>query len=334
MKHSEDAPSVPPLGYEEFGYEEWRALLRAMSGRRFNAEGIERNAFVGWVRPVSVYGLTALNIGCNAERVERTYRDVRLDGVDDYFAVLQVGGKSAVTHNDQSVQLTVGDAVLVDAARPVTYFANDESKPLNVVALKLPRDSLVSYLGFDPQGGICRRSGTIAGRLLFELIRCSDRDEGSASSPADSYLQLVVYDLVGALFAPSNPSPLSRHSDMLFARIRNIINDRFTDPDFDSCQLANEAGLSLRYVQKLFTERGATFSQFVYSLRLDHAARLLQRKASLRTRQPLSEIAYGCGFRDYAHFARRFRHRFGCAPGAHLAGQNGKGDGAVRGITT
>jgi AraC family transcriptional regulator, positive regulator of tynA and feaB len=51
--------------------------------------------------------------------------------------------------------------------------------------------------------------------------------------------------------------------------------------------------------------------QLNYSLRLDHAARLLHRRASLETSQHLSEIAYACGFRDYTHFALRFRHRFG-----------------------
>ena len=68
-------------------------------------------------------------------------------------------------------------------------------------------------------------------------------------------------------------------------------------------------------VQKLFTARGSTCSEFIYLLRLDHAAHLLHRRASLETSQPLSEIAYACGFRDYTHFARRFRHRFGYPPG-------------------
>jgi AraC family transcriptional activator of tynA and feaB len=40
--------------------------------------------------------------------------------------------------------------------------------------------------------------------------------------------------------------------------------------------------------------------------------------------EPLSEIAYACGFRDYAHFARRFRKRFGYSPGDHA------GAGSVR----
>ena len=109
-------------------------------------------------------------------------------------------------------------------------------------------------------------------------------------------MQLAVYDLVGALFAPSDPWPVSRHADKLFARIRGVIKDGFADPDFGPAEVAAEAGISLRYLQKLFTERGSTCSEFIYSLRLDHAARLLHRRALLSTSQPLSEIAYACGF--------------------------------------
>jgi AraC family transcriptional regulator, positive regulator of tynA and feaB len=81
--------------------------------------------------------------------------------------------------------------------------------------------------------------------------------------------------------------------------------------------VAARAGISLRYLQKLFTQRGSTCSELIYSLRLDHAARLLGRRESLRNGQPLSEIAYACGFRDYTHFTRKFRHRFGHPPGGH-----------------
>ena len=108
-------------------YDAWRDLLRSMCGRYYS-EGIEPNAFSGWVRPVNVRGFTALDIGCNAHRVERTYRDVRLDGADHYFAVFQVGGQLAMTHNDHAVRLAAGDVALVDAARPVTYFANNRER--------------------------------------------------------------------------------------------------------------------------------------------------------------------------------------------------------------
>jgi AraC family transcriptional activator of tynA and feaB len=311
MNSSGDLNNAPELDYEA-----WRDLMRSMCGR-YNPEGIKPGDFAGWMHPVSVCGFTALDMGCNAQRIERTYRDARLDGVDHYFAIFQVGGASAMlSHNDQALRLGIGDVAFVDAARPATYFADDGQGPWNTVTLNLPRELLVSHLGFEPQAGICRRAGTTAGRLLFELIRNAGQAEGSA---AESYMQLAVYDLVGALFAPSDAWPASRHADKLFARIRGVIKDGIADPDFGPGEVAAAVGISLRYLQKLFTERGSTCSEFIYSLRLDHAARLLKRRASLRTGQPLSEIAYASGFRDYTHFARRFRHRFGYAPGVHAA---------------
>jgi AraC-like DNA-binding protein len=133
-------------------------------------------------------------------------------------------------------------------------------------------------------------------------------------------MQLAIYDLVGALFAPSEPWSTSRPTEKLFARLRVLARKRIEDPGFGPGELASAAGISLRYAQKLFTARGLTCSGFIYSLRLEHAARLLQRRASLRTGQPLSEIAYACGFRDYSHFARKFRQRFGIPAGTYESG--------------
>jgi AraC family transcriptional regulator, positive regulator of tynA and feaB len=90
-----------------------------------------------------------------------------------------------------------------------------------------------------------------------------------------------------------------------------------------------KAGISLRYLQKLFTQHGSTCSEFTYSLRLEHAAHLLHRRALLGTSQSLSEVAHACGFSDYTHFARKFRHRFGHAPGAHEV-DGRAGNGTVR----
>jgi hypothetical protein len=88
MRQCQDVFDTPDLEYEE-----WRDLLRTLCGR-YNPEGVEAKAFSGWVRPRDVCGFTALDMGCNAPRIERTYRDARLDTVDNYFAVFQVGGQS------------------------------------------------------------------------------------------------------------------------------------------------------------------------------------------------------------------------------------------------
>jgi AraC-like DNA-binding protein len=182
------------------------------------------------------------------------------------------------------------------------------------LSLQLLRQPLKSHLGFEPLSGFHGSHATWVGRLLYQLIRESAENDNMISALADRYMQLAIYDLIGALFSPPDAMPVWPHTDKLFWRVRDIIKDRFADPDFGPCEVAIEAGISLRYLQKLFYQRRSTCREFIYSFRLDHAMRLLHRRKWMRTGEPVSEIAYASGFRDYTHFARRFRHRFGYSP--------------------
>jgi AraC family transcriptional activator of tynA and feaB len=325
-----DGAATPRLDFEA-----WTAFLRASCGNQ--PEVADYSAFAGWVRPMSICGLaaTALKIECGftalevdrgAYRSARTHRDARLIGADYYYAVFQLAGRSALAQNDELLQLAVGDVALLDAAQPAACFAGDS----RWLRLQLPRQSLISHLGYELRGGLYAHGGTPAARLLFELVCSAGEGDGAASSSADSYMQLAVYDLIGALFAEPDPLPVSRHADRLFARVRTVVKEGFADPDFGPRTVAAETGISLRYLQKLFTVRGSTCSEFIYSLRLEHAARLLHRRASFSTSQPLTEIAYACGFRDYTHFARRFRDRFGYPPGDRAQASGRARTGAVR----
>jgi AraC family transcriptional regulator, positive regulator of tynA and feaB len=164
------------LGPTVLDYEAWRDLLRSMCGRYYS-EGIEPNAFAGWVRPVTTRGLTALDIGCNAHQVERTYRDFRLDGADHYFTLFQASGQSAMIHKDQAVRLAVGDVALVDAARPVTYCADNGSEPWTTVSLSLPRQSLVRTVIRAPRAASARSLSR------FGLCASPARHSHTQSSP-------------------------------------------------------------------------------------------------------------------------------------------------------
>jgi len=97
-------------GTPQLDFEGWRAFLRASCGNQ--PDVIDRSAFTGWVRPISVCGLAAaalkiecgfaaMNSGHDAYRSERTQRDVRNAGADYYYVVFQVGGRSALTQNDE-----------------------------------------------------------------------------------------------------------------------------------------------------------------------------------------------------------------------------------------
>jgi AraC family transcriptional regulator, positive regulator of tynA and feaB len=294
-------------------YESFISSFHSHCGR-FNPKRVERENFIGLKKARALAGVTVIDIQCNAERVERTQRDIALDGLDHYYALVQITGETIFLQQDRVMKLQIGDVALLDAARPVAAFCGDQ--PGQWVAFHFPRRVLASHFGFEP-GAASALGGTLPGRLLLQ-VGC---DMAGVAEPGvgagDPYLRSMVYDLIGAMFAASDPHVVSGHSEKLYARLCRIIEGRYAELDLKPSDVAAEAGISVRYLQKLFTVRGSSFTHLVQSLRLDQAARLLDRREQLHAKQSLSEIAYACGFCDYTHFARRFRRRFGHVPGAH-----------------
>jgi AraC family transcriptional activator of tynA and feaB len=311
----------------ELDYDSWREDLFAGWGT-YRANSADRAVFRGRIRHRKLFGLVAMDFTCNASVIERTRHDARIDSYEHYYAAIQLAGGSTIVRDDQSLAMRVGDIVLVDSTRPVTFAGDEKLQYGQWLCVQLPRQSLVSHIGFEPEMGSCGRRETRPARLFYHLVLDSLDDASSLSTPGDLYMHLAVYDLLGALFAPSDATPVSLHTDRLFARICRIIRGRFRDPDLTPNQVATEAGLSLRYLQKLFTARGLTYSHYLHSVRLDHAALLLERRALMKTGQPLAVIAYACGFRDYTYFARGYRRRFGHVPGR--SGLCPPEDGVVR----
>jgi AraC-like DNA-binding protein len=293
--------------------DEWMSFLRRSCAN--DLVGFDPTTFMGWFQRYEVYGLNALNAGSNIEKINRTPRHTRLDGIEDYSLIFQLTGRTAFDHNDRLLELDGGDVILVDPTRPMTVF--NEPGLVRHLALHLPRQQLVSHLGFEPKGGL-HRTGTAANRLLLQLMREALRDGADVNDLPESQMQLVVFDLLAALFAPERVEPTSHYSEKVFARICRLIEARFSDPDLTPPAVASEARISVRYLQKLFSARGTTCSRFIHALRLDRASYLLRRRALLKSGQPLGGIAFACGFLDYPHFSRKFRERFGHAPSAHV----------------
>ena len=61
-------PMVPAPPHLDF--EAWKDRIRQIGGR-FDPQDIDPEAFAGWVRPITAYGLTAAEVGSNAHVVER-----------------------------------------------------------------------------------------------------------------------------------------------------------------------------------------------------------------------------------------------------------------------
>jgi len=297
---------------ETLDSDEWASSLDTACAH--DLSGIDPSTFVGWFDTSRVYGLTAISAGSNIAKVDRTPRHARRDGLEDYSLIFQLSGRSAIDHEDRLLELNAGELILVDPTRPITLF--NEPGIVRHMALHLPRGQLVSHLGFEPNGAL-HRGRTVASRLLTQFMIEAFGENAPSPELPEHLMQLVVYDLLAALFAPPASERGSAYTDKLFARICSVIKARFADTDLTPASVATECGISIRYLQKLFTARGTTCSHYISSVRLEHASRRLHRRSSLKTAEPLGEIAHACGFHDYAHFSRKFRERFGHPPSAY-----------------
>jgi AraC family transcriptional regulator, positive regulator of tynA and feaB len=108
-------------------------------------------------------------------------------------------------------------------------------------------------------------------------------------------------------------------------RVCGIIKDRFADPGISPHEVGCRGGNFAALFAEAVYGPPVECSHYIISLRLDHAARLIERRALMKTGQALSEIAYACGFRDYTQSARGFRRRFGITTGAVGAGATDNG---------
>jgi AraC-like DNA-binding protein len=74
--------------------------------------------------------------------------------------------------------------------------------------------------------------------------------------------------------------------------------------------MAQHSGLSERYIQKLYLSNiGISPSAFTSVIRFNKSLHLV-----LNTSEPLTTIAYDCGYYDQAHFIKEFKKFTGITP--------------------
>ena len=115
------------------------------------------------------------------------------------------------------------------------------------------------------------------------------------------------------------PSENTRHRGQLARRILHNIESRYADPELSPEVVADQCGISKRYLQTLLAGSGTSFVQELNATRLDRASDILidPRAKGLA----IADVAYRSGFLDAGYFTRLFRKRFGITPSQWRAGQ-------------
>lgn len=103
------------------------------------------------------------------------------------------------------------------------------------------------------------------------------------------------------------------------ARVSELIEARISEP-LAVTEMAAAAGLSAAHFTRAFRQHtGQTPYQYVLARKLERARAVLECLEN----EKLANVAVEHGFFDQAHFTRRFRKRFGVAPGEFLRQRRG-----------
>lgn len=101
--------------------------------------------------------------------------------------------------------------------------------------------------------------------------------------------------------------------EKLISKALKVVESRLSDADFTVEELARELGMSrVHLYKKLQALTGKSPIEFIRTLRLQHAAQLLEK-----SQLTVSEIAYKVGFNNPKYFARYFKEEYKMLPSAY-----------------
>jgi AraC-like DNA-binding protein len=245
--------------------------------------------------------------------IRRDRRQVLATNDDRYCLARNAGSRTALmVHRGREFTMRPGTMVLLKLDEP--FLGVDGESHKRFTSMNLPAATLRSMVPhvdemvareLEPGGALSLALDY--GNLLL--------DHPTAADEAGLVIAQHLLDLAAlGLGAHGDQALAAQRGGLRAVRLKavlSILEQRFSEPDFSTQELATEAGLSERYVNELLYEAGASFTTRLNELRLNKAARLLAMTADR-----ISDVAFECGFNDLSYFNRSFRRRFGLTPTA------------------
>ncbi len=209
-----------------------------------------------------------------------------------------------------------GEFVLLDNTR---FYQMEMHTEHECIDLMMPQGWLEKYLP-DPGALLARPISASSGwgaplGALIETILDGGLDNAPLPRP-------LIAEQFGSLLALATGmeegEDIPRHRNQLAARILRRIESDYADPDLSPELVAEQIGISKRYLQTLLAASGTSFVQELNATRLERASDILAdpRAGSLA----IADVAFRTGFLDPGYFTRLFRKRFGITPREWRAG--------------
>lgn len=204
-------------------------------------------------------------------------------------------------------------AFLIERSHLPYEFSHDQPAALWVLKIpkavlreRIPCPERLATLQFDARSG--------AGALFVDTLRLTGERLAEMDDAARTTMARHLVELL-ALAIESDDRVLAGHSSSVrnghLHRCESFIRARLDDSRLTPQMVADNCGISLRYLHQIFEAEGVTVCAYIRNQRLSMCDALLRDP---RCRRNIAEIAHRWGFSDQAQFSRNYRSRFGRTP--------------------
>jgi AraC-like DNA-binding protein len=190
-----------------------------------------------------------------------------------------------------------------------------QSGPNSLWVLKVPSSALRARVGpperfsafsFDATKGV--------GAYFLDTIRSTARHLDTLNSSAKEMVGQQLIDLLCLAIQDDDRVLDSQMSSVRAAhlfRAEQYIRQNLAKGELQPQDVADACGISLRYLQRLFTDSGRSIYEWIREQRLLMCDEELRRSGSQAS---ISEVAYRWGFADQSQFSKNYRMYFGRSP--------------------
>jgi AraC-like DNA-binding protein len=262
--------------------------------------------------------VTFSDVESQPQHVVRSRRQIAKSTADYFLVSVQLAGEGAVLQDGREARLAPGDLALYDSTRPyVLHFDGD----FRQLVLQTPRAALRARLGAADNLTAVAVPGTRGvGRLVSDALRgiageIAKVDGVTAERLSENALDLLATGL-GSVAAANAPAESARRT-LHVRRIKSYVQARLNDPALSPASIAAAAGVTPRYLHRLFEAEEESIGRWIWSARLERCRRDLIDPALAG--RSVTDIAFAWGYNDLAHFSRSFRARYGDSPRAYRA---------------
>lgn len=205
-----------------------------------------------------------------------------------------------------------GRLMLVDLTSPFAFSWNPHGASR---ALQLPLDELDLPMDVIRRAAARLPASPLAGLMTGHVVDLARDADRIAADPGAASVGAVSIDLARALIssaAGSHSGGRAVRQDTLLSQVQEYVRQHLRHPDLGPTTIAEAHNISVRQLYALCARAGVSLEQSIITKRLEGAFhQLAVPGAEHRT---IASIAHQWGFRDSAHFARRFKSAYDMTP--------------------